>query len=189
MTKLSTEALAAVETTRQRWRRFKDIESSAEAIIRARVAEELGEQIHQAKLDLANSLRDAIAVPTMTKVALRSVTTKHPGTLEKYLSYGSEPERVLTEAVSSVGLSIEWWERDGSLLIVLDPRTIVSTTVDRDEPRFWHGHYTVITRQADGMRFVRPVDDESDTGEGITEWLRDRSHTEVVLDWVDVHPR
>ena len=84
MTRLSVDAEALVEETGKRWVKLKTILAGREAAIRRRIASEMADLVRNAELEVATMAHLARAAGA-TKTALMSVTTKHPGGLERFL--------------------------------------------------------------------------------------------------------
>lgn len=85
MTHMSQDALTLVEEVHKRWVKLKVEEATREALIRQAVAAEFAERLTETRLEVAHAMRLALANGS-TKVALRNVTSKNPGTLEKFLA-------------------------------------------------------------------------------------------------------
>ena len=100
MTHMSQDALVLVEEVRKRWVKLKVEEASREALIRQAIAAEFAVRLHQTKLEVAHAMRLAIDSGS-TKVALRNVTSKNPGTVEKFLALVESHDLGLDSSVAA----------------------------------------------------------------------------------------
>lgn len=187
MTKLNAEQHALIEQVERKWARYKAESTGIEARIRKRIEAEAKEGLRVAKLELAESIRVALDGGA-TKVALRAVTSKNPGTLESFLDVVTERTPATADGVNELDALSIAWTPGGQLDITLDAAAVRETDEDRTDPLLWSGVYEAFTRPSDGKVFIDPTEDNGGSL-GVTEWLRaDRANEEAVIAWIQNNP-
>lgn len=185
MTKLNPEQEGLVEEVGRQWLRHKAEKAGIEARIRKKVKAEMEEVITKSAVEVAQSMRVALE-GGVTRIALKNVTSKNPGTLESFLSVLS-PEVVEEQAQEEAAVDIEWAGKD-LLRIQIHPATALNMIADRNVPELWAGEYEVFTRSEDGAVFIDPSPTVP-TLSGVTEWLRSgKANEDRVIAWVGENP-
>ncbi|WP_025157238.1 hypothetical protein [Leifsonia aquatica] len=189
MRKLTPEAEAAVELAGKKWLKHKTARETLEATIAKRVKTELESEMLAIRLEFATAAQAALDAGA-TKMALRRVSSKNPGTLEDYLLLLAPAETPETEAeaqAAAVDVQIEWIA--GDLLIKLDPQQIAETDIDRLDPELWSGLYETFHRVEDDSWFIDPTP-MVPAIHGVTQWLfADTANHDRVVAWVKANPK
>lgn len=188
MTRLTPEQEGLIQQVGRKWLSYKAEVAGMEKRIRKRVEAEMQGALSASQIEVAEAARVALEGGA-TKVALRKVTSKHPGALESLLALLDDAQEPTAVSESS-GLNLEWGVAMGVLRISLDPSLVRNTTVDRQDAALWGGDYEVY-RRTDGKVFIDPMPSAVPTTiHGVTEWLRaDRANEEVVIAWVTANPQ
>ncbi|MBG6106601.1 hypothetical protein [Frigoribacterium sp. CG_9.8] len=188
MTRITPEADAAVENAGRKWIAYKIEMLGLESRVRARIEADMEAAISGHSLEVARALRAALDIGA-TKVALRKVTSKNPGTIESFLAL-LDPKKEAVTVKSLDGLKLFWGLLNGTLNITLDSATIVTTEFDRGNPLDWSALFEVFVRPGDGKVLIDAIDTSGQVGAGVTEWLRaDRANEEAVIAWVTANPQ
>lgn len=189
MTKPTDEQEGLIVDLSRKWARYKTEQVGMESRIRKRIATEMAGVIHTLRLDVAKSMRAALDAGA-TKVSVRRVSSKNPGTMESLLEMLNAVAEVEETSVSEAsGLNIEW--QGAHLGISLDPTVVRSTEWDLHNGDLWVGVFEVFIRESDGKVFIDPVELSPGitTPSGLIEWLRaDRANEEAVVAWVTANP-
>jgi hypothetical protein len=185
VTKLSPEAIEAVRLTGEAWADFKKESIDADKRLRAALEAQLAAAVKDAEMEVAYRAQAALDLGA-TKVALRRVTSVHPGTLERYLALVA-PTDIAAVVPQRIGNAPTFeYETPDIIRITVDPAGVVDTSFSKDDERLWSGPFKVMTRPSDGRVVILPVDSgiEAD-GAAVAKWLRDDpANLAEVTEWV-----
>jgi hypothetical protein len=167
----SDEAVALVDAVQTKWFLYKAEVSVIELRARKRMEKEVAAELLSAKLAVAVPLRAALDAGA-TKVALRAVTSKNPGTLEGFLDLLVPRAEMPVDVVPARELAAIVWEGD---ILRID----VSGGSGLFEP-FLRGDGTVLILPGEGSK----------GGAEVLLWLQaDPANEQSVVDWVAANPQ